>query len=62
MSSGWKLYKTYKANNSDSGAYTRYWLRLSISRKGTFRFKGITAPSSSYAAATSASSKTLTVK
>ena len=58
----WKFYKAYNATNADSGAYSKYAVKLSISKKGKFRFKGVTAASSDFAAAAGAWSRTLTVK
>jgi hypothetical protein len=58
----WKAYKSYKATNADSGAYTRYSVKLKISKKGKYRFYGTTAATSTLAAGKSAYSRTLRVK
>ena len=39
----WKAYKTYTATTADSGSYSKYSVRLSISKKGKYRFYATTA-------------------
>jgi hypothetical protein len=58
----WKAYKTYKATNANSGSYSKYSVKISISKKGKYRFYGTTANTSTLAAGKSAYSRTLTVK
>ena len=63
--SKWVAYKTYKATNANSGAYTKYSLSLKISKKGKYRFKaraGSSSATAPYALVTTANSKTLKVK
>ena len=38
----WKPYKSYKATNADSGSYSKYSVKLKITRKGKYRFYGTT--------------------
>ena len=58
----WKPYKSYRATNADSGAYSKYSVRIKITRKGKYRFYGMTAATSTLAAGRSAYSRTLRVK
>ncbi|NLE21474.1 MAG: hypothetical protein GX624_01640 [Actinobacteria bacterium] len=58
----WRTFKTFKAAAANSGAYSKYSVRISIARKGKFRFVATTATTGSYAAAKSAYSRKLTVK
>ena len=58
----WKFYKAYDATNANANGYTKYSVRLSIAKKGKYRFNGVTAATSDFAAATSPWSQTLSVK
>jgi hypothetical protein len=58
----WKPYKTYRATNADSGAYSKYSVRIKITKKGKYRFYATTATTTSFAAARSVYSRTLRVK
>jgi hypothetical protein len=58
----WKPYKSYKATNADSGKYSKYSVRIKITKKGKYRFYGTTAATSTLAAGKSAYSRTLRVK
>jgi len=58
----WKPYKSYKATNADSGSYSKYSVRLKITRKGKYRFYGATGATGTLAAGKSAYSRTLRVK
>ncbi len=58
----WRAYKTYLATTADSGSYSKYSVRLSISRKGKYRFYATTANTSSLSAGKSANSRSLQVK
>ena len=58
----WKPYRSYKATNADSGSYSKYRVRLKITRKGKYRFYGTTAATDALAAGKSAYSRTFRVK
>ena len=58
----WRPYKRYRATNADSGSYSKYSVRLKITRKGKYRFYGTTAATGTLAAGRSAYSRTLRVK
>jgi hypothetical protein len=58
----WRSYKSYAATNANSGSYTKYSVRVSISKKGKYRFYATTKDSSTLAAGRSANSRTLRVK
>ncbi len=58
----WRPYKSYRATNADSGAYSKYSVRLKITKKGKYRFYGTTAATGTLAAGKSAYSRTLKVK
>ena len=53
----WRPYKSYKATNADSGAYSKYSVRLKITKKGKYRFYATTANTGAFAAARSAYSR-----
>ena len=57
----WRPYQSYKATNADAGAYSKYSVRIMISKKGKYRFYGTTVATSTLAAGKSASSRTLRV-
>jgi hypothetical protein len=57
----WRPYKSYAATNANSGSYTKYSVRLSISKKGKYRFYATTLASSTLAAGKSVYSRTLRV-
>lgn len=57
----WKAYKSFKATNANSGTYSKYSVKISISKKGKYRFYGTTADTSTLAAGKSAYSRTLKV-
>ena len=58
----WRPYKSYRATNAVSGEYTKYLVRLKITKKGKYRFYGTTVATSTLAAGKSAYSRTLKVK
>jgi hypothetical protein len=58
----WRTYKTWLAKNANSGSYSKYSVRISISKKGKYRFYATTANTSSFAAAWSAYSRSLRVR
>ena len=53
----WKAYKTYTATTSNSGSYSKYSLRFSISKMGKYRFYATTANTTTLAAGKSAYSR-----
>lgn len=61
QSGKWKSYKTYRATNANSGTYSKYSVKISISKKGKYRFYGTTANTSNLSAGKSAYSRTLKV-
>jgi hypothetical protein len=58
----WRLYKTYAAVNANFGTFTKYTAKITIARKGKYRFKARTAATAQWAAAATRFSRTLTVK
>jgi hypothetical protein len=58
----WKAYKTYTATTADSGSYSKYSVRLSISKTGKYRFYATTADTTTLAAGKSAYSRSMKVK
>ena len=58
----WKAYKTYTATTTDSGSYSKYSLRFSISRTGKYRFYATIAKTRTLAAGKSAYSRSMQVK
>ncbi len=58
----WKRYRTYTATTRNSGSYSKYSVRLSISKKGKYRFYATIAGTSTLAAGKSAFSRRLRVK
>jgi len=58
----WRSYKSYAATNADSGSYTKFSVKVSISKKGMYRFYGTTQVTSTLAAGRSADSRSLQVK
>lgn len=58
----WRAYKSYKATNADSGAYSKYSVKLKITATGKFRFRAATASTPTLAAGKSAYSRTLRVR
>jgi hypothetical protein len=58
----WKAYKTYTATTANSGSYSKYSVKLSISNKGKYRFYATSASTSTLAAGTSAYSRSLQIK
>ena len=59
----WASYKSYKATNADSGSYTKYSVKIKISKKGKYRFYvGTTAATDTLAAGKSPYSRSLKVK
>jgi len=61
----WSSYKTYKATNANSGAYTKYSLTLKLGSKGKYRFQASAAATTTapiYSAVTTGNSSTLKVK
>jgi hypothetical protein len=63
FSSGrWKAYRSSRATTANSGSYSRFSVKITISRKGKYRFYGTTAGTDTLAAGRSAYSRTLTVR
>jgi hypothetical protein len=59
----WVLSKSYSAVNVDAGSASRYMTaRFALTQTGTYRFRAFTTATMEWAAATSAYSRTLTVK
>jgi hypothetical protein len=58
----WKAYKTYAATTTNSGSYSKYSLKFSISRTGKYRFYATTANTTTLAAGKSAYSRNMRVK
>ena len=58
----WKAYKTYTATTTNSGSYSKYSLKFSISKTGKFRFYATTANTTTLAAGKSAYSRSMSVK
>ena len=58
----WRTYRTYTATTRDSGSYSKYSVRLSISRTGKYRFYATTAKTTTLAAGKSAYSRSMRVK
>jgi hypothetical protein len=58
----WKAYKTYTATTTDSGSYSKYSLKFSISKTGKYRFYATTASATTLAAGRSAYSRSMQVK
>lgn len=58
----WKLYKKYAAVNSGSGAVSSYSAKVSLPVKGKYRFLATSKATAEWLSATSAWSRTLTVR
>ena len=58
----WVAYKSYSAVNANYGSSTKYSIRIKLSRKGKYRFTASTTASTTWRAASTRPSKTLTVK
>lgn len=58
----WTAYKTYTATNANSGSYSKYSVRLAISKMGRYRFHAATADTTTLAAARSAYSRRMHVR
>jgi hypothetical protein len=58
----WKAHKTYAAVTTNSGSYSKYSLRFSISKTGKYRFYATTANTTTLAAGKSAYSRNMRVK
>ncbi len=58
----WRTYRTYTATTRDSGSYSKYSVRLAISKKGKYRFRATTSRTGNLAAGKSAFSRSLRVK
>ena len=58
----WRTAKTYTATTRDSGSYSKYSLRLKITKKGKYRFYAATAKTTALAAGKSAYSRSMRVK
>jgi hypothetical protein len=58
----WRIYKSYTATNADSGDYSKYSVKLSIGKKGKYRFRAVTSSTAQFAAASGPYSRTLLVK
>jgi hypothetical protein len=58
----WKAYRTWLATNADSGAYSKYSVRIKLPAKGKYRFYATSAGTSAFAAARSTFSRQLKVK
>jgi len=58
----WRAYKTYTATTANSGSFSKYSVKLSISSKGKYRFSATSAATSTLAAGTSAYSRSLRIK
>jgi hypothetical protein len=62
VSGKWKSYKSYTATNTNSGAYSKYSVRIKITKKGKYRFYATTSNTNVFAAARSAYSRSMRVK
>jgi hypothetical protein len=58
----WRPYKAYAATNANSGAFSKYSVKIKITKKGKYRFYGTTAGTTVLAAGKSAYSRTLRVR
>ena len=58
----WKAYKTYTATTTNSGSYSKYSLKFSISKTGKYRFYATIAKTTTLAAGQSAHSHSMKVK
>ena len=58
----WRTYKSYTATNADSGSYSKYSVRIKITREGKLRFYATTSDTTALAAGKSAYSRTLRVR
>jgi hypothetical protein len=58
----WLSYKSYKATNANSGSFSKYSVKIKITRKGKYRFYGATAETNTLASGKSTYSRTITVK
>ncbi len=58
----WRTYKSYTATNADSGSYSKYSVKIKITRKGKFRFSATTTATTILVAGKSAYSRTLRVR
>jgi hypothetical protein len=62
VSGTWRLHRAYMATNANSGAFSKYTVRLSIAREGKYRFRATTTATPQFAAARSANSRSLIVE
>jgi hypothetical protein len=62
VSGKWNAYKSYKATNANSGSFSKYSVKIKITKKGKYRFYGVTADTTTLAAGKSAYSRTIKVK
>jgi hypothetical protein len=58
----WTAYRSFVATNADSGSYSKYSARVTISRLGRYRFRAATADTAKLAAARSAYSRRMFVR
>ena len=58
----WRPLRSYAAVNADAGAASRYSVRVTLKTPGRYRFRASTAATAEWLAATSAWSRTLSVK
>ncbi|MFA4966127.1 MAG: hypothetical protein WC709_10920 [Thermoleophilia bacterium] len=58
----WVAVRLVSATNVNSGAYTKYTVKLRFTTKGKYRFRAYTVATSAWAGATTSLSKTLVVK
>jgi hypothetical protein len=58
----WKAYKSYKATTANSGSYSKYSVKISISKKGKYHFYATTADTSTLSAGKSGYSRSMKVK
>ena len=58
----WKAYKTYRATTTNSGSYSKYSVRIAISKKGRYHFYATTANTSTLSAGRSGYSRSMRVK
>jgi hypothetical protein len=62
VSGKWSAYKNYRAANANSGSFSKYSVKIKITKKGKYRFYGVTADTNTLAAGKSAYSRTMRVK
>ena len=58
----WKSYRTYTATTANSGSFSKYKVRLSIAKKGKYRFYAMSASTSTLAAGKSVFSRSVRIK